>query len=120
MGKTQIAGQAAEDHACHYLQAKGLTLITRNYRNRYGEIDLIMQDGKYWVFAEVRLRNNRNFISGAESVSDSKQKKLIRTATVYLQEKKVLNTQRCRLDVLDLQQESGTFTVNWIKNAFSE
>ena len=46
-------GQEAEEIAAKYLKAQGLKLITSNYRSRFGEIDLIMQDGESLVFIEV-------------------------------------------------------------------
>jgi Holliday junction resolvase-like predicted endonuclease len=55
------AGVAAEDLALQFLESCGLTLITRNYRCRFGEIDLVLQDGDTTVFAEVRLRKSEDF-----------------------------------------------------------
>ena len=54
-------GEQAEAIALRYLQAKGLDLVERNYRCRFGEIDLIMRDGKTLVFTEVRLRKSNAF-----------------------------------------------------------
>ena len=55
--KHLIEGNAAEQLAATFLQQKGLTLIEKNFRCTYGEIDLIMRDGKTLVFIEVRLRS---------------------------------------------------------------
>lgn len=54
-------GQDAERLAAIYLQRQGLKLLETNYRCRFGEIDLIMQDGKEIVFVEVRLRSHAAF-----------------------------------------------------------
>jgi putative endonuclease len=119
MGITQQIGLAGEKYACAFLQKQGLTLVAKNHRNRYGEIDLIMKDKQYLVFVEVRLRNHRDRLSGLESVDFSKQQKLTRTAECYLQQKKATYTQPCRFDVLDLQQQSSDrFITHWVKNAF--
>jgi putative endonuclease len=52
---SQQFGQAAEDFACQYLQTHGLKLLARNFRTRYGEIDLIMQIKEQLVFIEVSI-----------------------------------------------------------------
>ena len=51
---SRASGNLFEDQACAFLQAQGLSLLARNWSCRFGEIDLIMQDGKYRVFVEVR------------------------------------------------------------------
>lgn len=55
----QQTGIKAENDALTFLQGQGLIPITRNFRCRFGEIDLIMQDGNTLVFIEVRKRKNR-------------------------------------------------------------
>jgi len=58
-------GRAAEDHALATLQNAGLRLLQRNFRCRFGEIDLIMRDGNVLVFVEVRHRSSARFGSAA-------------------------------------------------------
>ena len=52
MGNTAF-GRMGEDRACLYLEEKGMVLVTRNFRCKHGEIDLIMKDGSVFVFVEV-------------------------------------------------------------------
>lgn len=119
MSKTQQAGQNAEDLACKYLQHQGLRLVDRNYRCRLGEIDLIMQDKASIVFVEVRYRKSIGFGTGAESVTLSKQNKLIKTASYYLQQQKHNEKINCRFDVVSITGEEKMEQIDWIKNAFS-
>ena len=63
-------GQHAEDLAAAFLQHHGLELLERNYRCRFGEIDLIARDGKTLVFVEVRMRSSASF--GGEDVTGLK------------------------------------------------
>lgn len=107
-------GNAAEQMAAIFLQQKGLTLVERNFRCTYGEIDLIMRDGKTLVFIEVRLRSNSNFGGAAMSITPSKQKKLHNTAQRYLQ---MHGECDCRFDAI-LMQKVDLNTVEWIQNAF--
>ena len=79
-----LLGQSAESRAEAFLQARGLKLVARNWRCRFGEIDLVMQDGATLVFIEVRLRSRGDFGGAAASVTSAKQKKLLATARQYL------------------------------------
>ena len=56
----KILGKKGEDIALNYLTEKGYELVARNYRfSRYGELDLVMKDGNYLVFIEVRTKKNK-------------------------------------------------------------
>jgi len=115
--KAQTIGQMAEDQACQYLLQQGLQLITRNYRCRMGEIDLIVRDKNNLVFVEVRYRKPSGFGSGAESVGYHKQQKLIKAAMHYIQHKSVLLP--CRFDVISMTPYSHKKPdIEWIKDAF--
>ena len=110
-----LLGQSAESHAEAFLKTHGLKLLARNWRCRFGEIDLIMQDGPTWVFVEVRLRSRGDFGGAAASVTPTKQKKLLAAARQYLTTLKTLPP--CRFDVVAL---TGTAPPDWIKNAFDD
>jgi len=107
------SGAQAEDSAAEFLERQGLKLVERNYRCRMGEIDLIMDDRATRVFVEVRLRRNRDFGGAAESITQSKQGKLIRAAQYYLQQ--LPKQPPCRFDAVLLDG----FKIEWIKDAFS-
>ena len=110
-----LLGQSAEARAEAFLQTHGLKLLSRNWRCRFGEIDLVMQDGATLVFIEVRLRSRSDFGGAAASVTPAKQKKLLATARQYLAALKTLPP--CRFDVVAL---SGDAAPEWIKNAFDD
>ncbi|MGE5319640.1 MAG: YraN family protein [Hyphomicrobiaceae bacterium] len=110
-----LLGQSAETRAAAHLQALGLKLVTRNWRCRFGEIDLIMQDGATLVFVEVRLRSRSDFGGAAASVTPAKQRKLLAAARQYLGTLKTLPP--CRFDVVAL---SGDAAPEWIRNAFDD
>jgi putative endonuclease len=110
----QHIGQVAEDDALAYLLGQGLTLVTRNFRCRVGEIDLIMQDGETLVFVEVRARGKSDFGEAAESITRSKQRRLIKTAQLFLQRLKKMPPGR--FDAVTFN--SGK--INWLKNIIDE
>jgi len=110
-----VVGQAAESRAEAFLKTQGLTLVARNWRCRFGEIDLVMQDGATLVFVEVRLRSRSDFGSAAASVTPAKQKKLLAAARQYLSALKTLPP--CRFDVIALDSNVAP---QWIRNAFDD
>ena len=108
-------GAQAEKRAEQYLQQQGLKLIVQNYRSRFGEIDLIMQDGATLVFIEVRLRRHAGFGGAAASIDVHKQQRIIRTAQQYLAS--LARTPPCRFDAVLMEDVKGDH-VQWLKNAF--
>jgi len=119
--KTQnkkIIGDKAEKAALNYLKKQGLIFIEANYHSHFGEIDLIMKDKQHLVFVEVRLRNDHNYANGIESVTITKQQKIIKTAILYLQKKQLFNKIACRFDIVGVTDHNDQFKFNWIKNAF--
>jgi putative endonuclease len=111
-------GSEAEQLACTYLEQRGLRTLERNYRCKMGEIDIIMEDQRSLVFVEVRYRKQSAFGSAAESVTTSKQKKLIRAAYHYLEAHQRHNS-RCRFDVLAITGAANEH-IEWIPNAFQQ
>jgi putative endonuclease len=107
-------GNDAEQIAATYLLQQGLVLITSNYRCRFGEIDLIMRDGKTLVFVEVRMRSNPSFGGAGMSITSSKQHKLSLTAEHYLQQH---GNTACRFDVI-LMTKPSIENIEWVRNAF--
>lgn len=108
-------GAQAEQWAVQYLQQHGLKLVAQNYRSRFGEIDLIMQDGTSLVFIEVRLRRNANFGGAAASIDANKQQRIIRTAHQYLAG--LSHIPPCRFDAVLMNEVDGE-NAQWLKNAF--
>ena len=114
-------GNQYETLACEYLQQQGLKCLYKNYRSRYGEIDLVMQHQKTLVFVEVKYRQNRNFGSGAESVTYQKQRRLLTTAGIFLRQQPRFANHPIRFDVLAMQPTPGTddqIQYEWIQAAF--
>ncbi len=109
-------GEAAENLAAAYLQRAGLKLVERNYRCRFGEIDLIARDGATLVFVEVRMRSSERFGGAAASITRAKQQKLLRTARHYLAG--IARPPQCRFDAMLIN--GNTNAIEWLKNAFTE
>jgi putative endonuclease len=110
-------GAHAERQAADWLQAKGLKLIERNMRSRFGEIDLIMEDGATLVFVEVRYRGRNDYGGAAASVTATKQARLRRAIGVYIARHPHAGSRTLRADVVAI---SGAGEIEWIPNAFEE
>jgi len=108
-----IRGDRSEQLACNYLEKQGLQLIDKNFRCKYGEIDLIMQDQKTLVIVEVRFRKSNQYGGALESITTKKQSRIIATTQHYLLTNKIKSL--IRFDVIGMSSDTD---INWIKNAF--
>ena len=115
---TGSIGKQAEELALVHLKAQGLKEITRNFRCRMGEVDLVMQDGDCLVFAEVRFRNRNSHASAAASVDRHKQRKIIRTAAAFLGRYPQFSNCTVRFDVIGLDKSGNQTSLRWIRDAF--
>ena len=126
-GKTM--GELAETVAVGYLREQGLSVITTNYRCRVGEIDIIANEQQRLVFVEVRYRKSAHYGGGAATVTPKKQRKLMKTANLYLQQHRA--NVECWFDVIEMSAAKASsktstaskppapsFHIHWIKNAF--
>lgn len=120
MATSRELGEWGEALAAKYMIQKGFSLLEHNYHSRYGEIDLILENGDFVVFAEVKLRKSSRYGTPAEAVTPRKQEKLRLTAMCYLQNHGV--EKQPRFDVIELYAPQGKQTpkifIHHIENAF--
>jgi putative endonuclease len=112
-------GAEVEDAVQSHLLASGLRLVARNFLCKVGEIDLIMCDAEVLAIIEVRYRKSNAYGTPEESVTHSKQRKLFRTAQVFLQRFPKWSSHPCRFDVVAVEPQGGELSIRWIKNAFT-
>ncbi|NQV13395.1 MAG: YraN family protein [Parcubacteria group bacterium] len=115
-----LIGKLGEEVATRYLCAHGYQVITRNYRQRVGEIDIIAQAAGELVFCEVKARTSGGYGTPAEAVSVHKQYKIRQTIKHFRQENRDLAKLNYRLDVLAIMVDlfNKEAEVEHIKNAF--
>lgn len=106
-------GQFNEDLARQYLLKQGLRFIAANFNCRYGELDLIMADNQVLVFVEVKFRQNQAFGGAIAAVTRSKQRKLIKTAKLYIKQQG-LSGYVARFDIVAIEGAN----IRWLRNAF--
>lgn len=121
MSSLRQLGMIGEEIAFAYLSRLGYHLLERNYRCRLGEIDLIMLDGSFIVFIEVKARRGTHFGVPQEAVGAAKQARIRRLAEHYLQCKDNEDYQ-LRFDVVAVSfHKAGSQVkqvIDHIKNAF--
>jgi len=108
-------GKFYEDKAANYLKLKGYSILKRNFRSPFGEIDIIATDKGYICFIEVKARNYNYLVSGKEAIDFRKIEKIKKTALFYASG----NLDRLfRFDVLEIIQGKDFREYNLIKGAF--
>ncbi|MFH0814752.1 MAG: YraN family protein [Candidatus Falkowbacteria bacterium] len=97
-------GQWGEDMATEFYAKQGYSVIERNYRRRFGEIDLICAKGNEIVFIEVKTRST-NFLPGERAVNYEKRDTIKRLIKYYIQAKNIGRDVDCRFDILVVEKE---------------
>jgi len=114
---TQRLKIIGEDTAAAFLANHGFRLIARNWRTRFGELDLVAMDGRTLVFVEVKARQRADFIDPALGVDYRKQVKLRRLATAFLAQM-APSFEGCRFDVVSVVAGEQPMRINHIIDAF--
>lgn len=120
--KSKRSGELGEETIAEYLKANGYEVAFRNFFSSYGEVDIIASKGNILAFVEVKCRKEGSMLSAREAVSPSKQQKLIKTASCYMQENE--NKLQPRFDVAEVyltgDKNLVVTEINYIENAFGE
>ncbi|MCL2084839.1 MAG: YraN family protein [Oscillospiraceae bacterium] len=95
------------------MRTLGYEVLARNYRSRYGELDIIARDGEWVVFVEVKTRKDDSFAAAASAVTPSKREKMRKTASLWL--KYIKSEAPARFDVIEVYAEGR---INHIPHAF--
>lgn len=113
---SRSAGKKGEDLACKFLKKDKYKILEKNFRARQGEIDIIAEDRKgVLCFVEVKARSRDDYGLPVEAVTHHKQKRLLATAFIYLESKKI-ESKEMRFDIVSVDLKSEETKI--IKNAF--
>ena len=115
----QSLGQFGEEQAARYLRRRFYTILERNYRCRFGEIDLIARRGGILAFVEVKLRRDDAHGEAREFVTARKQQRILAAAELWLSQHET--PLQPRFDVIEVYAPAGadgTVQINHIENAF--
>jgi len=112
-----ITGRRGEDLAAEHLTGRGFRLIERNVRTPYGEIDLVMLDGRVVVFVEVKARTSQAFGRPGEAVGPVKRRHLSKAALSYLA-RRGWHDRRARFDVVAVIMDGAEARLDHLADAF--
>ena len=113
----KVLGHKGEFAAIVFLQGHGFKILETNFRTKAAEIDIIAKDHETLCFIEVKTRRSIKKGLPRESVTPSKQNKIILGTSFYLKKNRLLES-KIRFDVIEVLEKDGRFDFNLIKNAF--
>lgn len=116
-----ITGTKGEDMVARFVQAKGFTVVKRNYQCRFGEIDIIAQKDGIIAFIEVKTRKDGSLVPIEFAVDFNKQKRIMSTAEDYLSKTDCELQPRFDVALVTVKPkpESGSgYSLKYIENAF--
>ena len=116
--KRQALGKWGEDLAVAELERRGYAVLTRRYRTRHGEIDIVARDGETIVFVEVKAKETVEFGSAAAAVTIRKQRRVVAMAVDYLARNR-LTACPCRFDVVAIDGAGAAAVLTVYRGAFS-
>jgi putative endonuclease len=111
-------GQEGESAAISYLREQGYVILETNFKAKLGEIDIIAREKNTIAFIEVRSRSSSKFGNPKESITGGKQKKITKTALVWLKKNKKTGM-KVRFDVVTVYKTKEKPGIELIRNAFS-
>lgn len=114
-----LKGKKGELIAKEYMKSKGYIILELNYRNKIGEIDLIVLDENKEIlaFVEVKTRTSLKYGYAYEAVNIKKQRKILNCSQVYIKQRGYIHFQP-RYDIIEIYLSSN-MKINHIENAFS-
>lgn len=118
--REKTLGAWGEEQAARYLKRRGWRVTERNYTVRQGEVDLIAERGGVLAFVEVKLRKDKVFAEAREFVTEAKQQRIVKAASLYLAAHE--SEAQPRFDVIEVYAPAGDRTlfpkIVHIENAF--
>ncbi|MGH9300477.1 MAG: YraN family protein [Acidimicrobiales bacterium] len=98
-GFRQVLGAQGEQAAADWYVTQGYEIVARNWRCRDGELDLIVRQGRSYVFCEVKARSSEAFGHPLEAVTREKQMRVRRLAARFLEHEAPVHPRQIRFDV---------------------
>ncbi len=114
----KILGDNGEQFVSDHLSQQGYTIISRNYRKRFGEIDIIAHKKDILAFVEVKTRSY-HFIDPVEIITQSKQQKIIAVAKQFIAEHNYTDMVY-RFDVAFIEHKKNSLHLEYLENAFTD
>ncbi|MBL4708002.1 MAG: YraN family protein [Flavobacteriales bacterium] len=117
MAEHNIIGERGEAIALSFLQKKAYVILESNWWFQKAEIDIITKFGNQLVIVEVKTRTSEEFESPKEAVTIAKQKRIVKAADAFIQERDI--DLECRFDIVSVLLQGNQITIEHIEDAFS-
>ena len=114
MESSRSVGSRYEAVAAEYLEKEGYRILTKNFRSRFGEIDIVAEEEPYLVFVEVKYRTKQSQGDPSEAVDYRKIRKITKTAEYYLVKKGISMERPIRFDIVSILPDE----IRLLRNAF--
>lgn len=116
-----MMGRAGEAVARRELERLGYVILETNFRTRDGEIDLVAREAGQYVFVEVKTRRDRSYGPPEESITESKQTRLVSVAQAFLEQQGVADAD-WRIDVVVVEQDrnGGILRLEVLRDAVTD
>ncbi|MEI3280099.1 MAG: YraN family protein [Eubacterium ramulus] len=111
---THELGTTQEQRVADWMQQRGFYIVEKNFRCKFGEIDLIAKKDGYLIFVEVKYRSNEQYGAPREAVDWRKRQRISNAAVFYLKRYGYSMEHPCRFDVAEVSQDS----IYLMENAF--
>ncbi len=122
--KNRTLGETGEDLAAQYLRDQGFEVVARNVRSPQGELDIVAARKGELHFVEVRSRTSSEFLHPFETITESKKKKIRKTAMWYLMKHrktmKDVDVPACYFDVIGVDFSVNPPHIECLLDAFTE
>ena len=117
-GEGKALGRRGEEFAAAFLAERGYRILALNYRKKFGELDIVAEDGGVIVFVEVKTRRTRSFGHPLESVTAAKKQRMVRAAQAWLADNRCQD-RPCRFDAVAVTvTPDGGFSAELVRDAF--
>ncbi|MCK4333699.1 YraN family protein [candidate division WOR-3 bacterium] len=115
----QSLGRKGEEAVERFLTKQGYRILARNFHTRWGELDIVAQDGAEVVFVEVKTRTSSDFVRPEEAVNFKKQDHLRKAAEIWLAKNYLLEPPPCRFDVVAvIIKKDNEHEIEHLRDAF--
>ena len=115
---TKLIGALGEYTAARELREKGYDILSVNYSNNVGELDIVAQKLPYICFVEVKTRRGSTMFRAADAVDFHKQENIKSAAASYMNKYKMKALLRYDIYEVYIDDDDNVISTNHIENAF--
>ena len=116
-------GKWGEEEATKYLQKKGYKILEKNFKRKWGELDIIAKKDNVIIFCEVKTiakKNEDEPFFPEDEINEKKEKQLRKMAQIYLSSKKINPETPCQIDIIAIEAIDGKPNIRHHKNAIED